>query len=95
MQERKPGETSQEAGLRLTIMKKSLELMTAAFTFVAALAWNDAIQTFFLWIFGPQSNVAAKFLYAVIVTGIVVWIGFRLARLTNVVEKRYGPKQDA
>jgi hypothetical protein len=95
MQERKPGETQKEAGLRLTVMKKTLELMTAAFSLVAALAWNDAIQALFLWIFGPQSNVAAKFFYAVLVTGIIVWIGFRLAHVTNIIEKRYGPKTDA
>ncbi|MCI0479344.1 DUF5654 family protein [Candidatus Uhrbacteria bacterium] len=94
MQERKAGETEQEAGLRLTILKKTLELMTAAFALVAALAWNDAIQGLFLWIFGPQSNVAAKFVYAVAVTGLIVWIGFKLARVNRIVERRYGPKKE-
>lgn len=94
MQEQKPGETIQEAGLRLSVMKKTLELMTGAFALVAALAWNDAIQALFLWIFGPQSNVAAKFFYAVVVTAFIVWIGFRLARVTKVIEKRYAKKTD-
>ncbi|MBU1348521.1 hypothetical protein KJ781_00415 [Patescibacteria group bacterium] len=76
------------------VMKKTLELMTAAFSLVAALAWNDAIQALFQWIFGPQSNVAAKFFYAILVTAIIVWIGFRLARVTNLIEKRYGAKHE-
>ena len=40
----KPGETRKEMGLRMSVVQKILELMTAAFSLVAALAWNDAIH---------------------------------------------------
>ncbi|MBP9869772.1 hypothetical protein KBC59_04420 [Patescibacteria group bacterium] len=72
----------------MQVVQKILELMTAAFSLVAALAWNDAIQSLFLKIFGPQSNVTAKFIYAVFITGIVVWVGFRLSRVTKLIEKK-------
>lgn len=85
---RKPGETAKEQSLRMLVVKKILELMTAAFSLVAALAWNDAIQALFLQIFGPQSNVIAKFIYALFITAIVVWIGFRLSRIDKFLEKR-------
>lgn len=85
---RKPGETAKEQSLRMEVLKKILELMTAAFSFVAALAWNDAIQTAFLTIFGPQGNVLAKFVYALLVTAIIVWIGVRLSRVTKFIEKK-------
>jgi hypothetical protein len=85
---RKPGETAKEQSLRVEVLKKILELMTAAFSLVAALAWNDAVQAVFVAIFGPQSNVFAKFLYALIVTAIVVWIGVRLSRVTTFIEKK-------
>lgn len=63
------------------VMEKTLQLATAAFGLVAALAWNDAIQTLFTEIFGEAGDLAAKFLYAVLVTILVVLATIRLARL--------------
>jgi hypothetical protein len=57
--------------------------MTAAFGLVAALAWNTAIQELFTRIFGNSGDLAAKFLYAVIVTVIVVFVTIRLGRLAE------------
>lgn len=78
-------ETKNEISLRREVMKKTLELMTAAFSLVAALAWNDAIQSVFVKIFGPQSSMVAKLIYAVAVTVLVVFIGFKLAAVTKKV----------
>lgn len=55
------------------------ELATAGFGLVAALAWNDAIQTMFKGIFGEQSAVWAKFAYALLVTAIVVVVTVKLS----------------
>ncbi len=63
------------------VLEKTLQLATAAFGLVAALAWNDAIQTLFTQIFGDAADVMAKFLYAIIITVIVVFATIRLARL--------------
>jgi len=78
----------QEEAVHLSVIKKSYELLTAAFSFVAALAWNDAIQALFLRIFGPSSTVLAKFLYAAIVTVIIVFMGMKLAKLNELLEKK-------
>jgi len=93
-EEKKPNETQEQFSLRLSIIEKSLELMTGAFALVAALAWNDAIQTGFQRIFGQQSSFWAKLLYALIVTGIVVYIGYRLSQIHNkITKKANGQKQ--
>lgn len=92
-EEKKSGETQEQFNLRLTVLQKTLELMTGAFSLVAALAWNDAIQTLFVRLFGPQSGVAAKFIYALLVTGMVVWIGYKLSKISKVLEKKTTEKQ--
>ncbi len=80
---------TQEESIRLSVVKRTYDLLTAALTFVAALAWNDAIQSLFQTIFGPASTLAAKFIYAIILTIIIVWLGSRIARLTQAIERRY------
>lgn len=61
------------------IIEKLSVLLTAAFGFVAALAWNEAIQAIFKEFFGAQSKITAMLIYAVVVTIvaviITVWIG--------------------
>lgn len=55
----------------------------AGFGFVAALAWNDAIQSLVIQIFGEQSRLAAKFAYAFVLTIAVVLITTQLGRLAD------------
>lgn len=55
-------------------MEKTTALLTAAFGLVAALAWNDAIQALFKSIFGEASEIWAKFIYAVVITLVIVII---------------------
>ncbi len=78
-----------EEDIRLAVLRRTYDLLTAAFSFVAALAWNDAIQSFFLAIFGPSNTLIAKFLYALILTVLIVWFGSRLARITRKAEQRF------
>jgi hypothetical protein len=55
------------------ILDKFSQLITRALGLVAALAWNDAIQTLFQQYLGSVGGVlAAKIFYAVLVTVIVV-----------------------
>lgn len=77
-----------DENIRLMVAQKTLELMTAAFALVAALAWNDAVQALFVRLFGTTDGILPKFIYAMIVTAIVVWVGVRLTRLTELVNKR-------
>jgi hypothetical protein len=69
--------------LSTEILDRIIQLMTAAFGLVAALAWNSAIQELFTAIFGEAGSLAAKFLYAVIITIVVVIVTVRLARLSE------------
>lgn len=61
------------------VLEKVIFLAANAFGLVAALAWNDAIQSIFKYYFGEQNSVVAKLLYALLVTAIVVavmlWLG--------------------
>lgn len=70
-----------ERSLRLEILEQVQKLATASLGLVAALAWNDAVQALFQYIFGAQSNLAAKFFYAILVTVLIVVVTFRLSKI--------------
>lgn len=72
-----------QQALRREIVQKISELATAGFGLVAALAWNDAIQSLFKEIFGTQSAIWAKFVYAALVTILVVIVTIKLGNLLN------------
>jgi hypothetical protein len=56
--------------------------ITAAFGLVAGLAWNDAIRSFIEYIFpNKQNTVTAKFIYAILITILVVIVGTYLLRV--------------
>jgi len=76
--------------LRAHIWERTITLVTAAFSLVAALAWNDAIQTLFKEIFGQAASLYAKFFYAVIVTVLSVIF---ITRLTIISKKVNGNKK--
>ncbi len=73
--------------LKLELVEKISTLATAGFGLVAALAWNDAIQSLFTRLFPAQSGLIAKFLYAVLITVAVVLITTHLARIANRLKK--------
>ena len=65
--------------LRAEFLDRISGFVTAAFALVAALAWNDAIQTLFRQVFGEHGALPAKLAYALLVTvGAVLavwWVG--------------------
>ncbi|MDD4049838.1 MAG: DUF5654 family protein [Candidatus ainarchaeum sp.] len=65
--------------MKKEVIERINVLMTSAFGLVAALAWNDAIKALFTSIFGSAGTIIAMFLYAIIVTIIVVWVTMRLS----------------
>lgn len=77
---------------RKELIQQLVTLATSAFGLVAALAWNEAIQTFvkeYIERFYPaQSGVISKFLYAILITLFAVLITYQLSRLTS----RWGAK---
>ncbi len=73
---------------RLELIEKMTTLVTAGFGFVAGLAWNDAIQSLFKLLFPEQGSLVAKFVYATIVTVIVVMVTTRLSRASNTIKEQ-------
>lgn len=73
--------------LKLELVRQMSTLATAGFGFVAALAWNEAIQGLFQRIFPDRSGLVAKFVYAIIVTMVVVIITTRLSRLVETLKR--------
>lgn len=68
--------------LSRAVFDKALTFLLAGFGFVAALAWNDAIQSLFNEVFGTtgQSSLLAKFGYALLITAIITIVSLRLGR---------------
>lgn len=77
---------SESSSLRLELVEKMTTLATGGLGFVAGLAWNDAIQSAFALFFPTAGNVIAKFLYALLITVIVVYITTRLSRAAGVLK---------
>ena len=72
-----------QQSLRREIVQKMSELATVGFGLVAALAWNDAIQSLFRELFGAQSGIWAKFVYAILITVLVVVVTMKLGNIIN------------
>lgn len=63
--------------------EKAITLILGGFGLVAALAWNEAIKTLFETIFPKKSELIGKFLYAAIVTIVVVIISLQLRKISE------------
>lgn len=61
--------------------EKMVTLILAGFGLVAALAWNDAVQTLFSVLFPKSEGVVGKFFYAVLVTILVVIATIQLKKI--------------
>lgn len=83
-----------QKSLHLEIITKVSELATAGFGLVAALAWNDAIQSLFRLLFPQQSEVWAKFTYAVLVTVLVVVVTYKFGDVINRLKEQLTSGQD-
>lgn len=64
-------------------LKTMISLATTAFGLVAALAWNSAITALFAKIFGEASGIISLFVYAILVTVLVVLITAKLGKLAE------------
>ncbi|MEI6040590.1 MAG: DUF5654 family protein [Candidatus Berkelbacteria bacterium] len=72
-----------KTNLRSEFLKTMIQLATAAFGLVAALAWNGAIQGFIERFVTSGDGLKSKFIYAVIVTGIAVVVTYILGRMSQ------------
>jgi hypothetical protein len=76
------------------VLDRVIQLVVAAFGLVAALAWNDAIQTLFTAVLGEAGSLAAKFLYAVLITGVVVFVTVRLSRMSDRIKREEAQRRE-
>lgn len=68
--------------IRKEIQQKTLSYILAAFGFIAALAWNDAIKGLIEYFFPLEQNtVLIKCLYAFLITLIVVVVSTYITKL--------------
>lgn len=67
--------------LRTELLKTMISLATAGFGLVAALAWNDAIQSIIKELYPEGSGVLSKVVYAIVITSFVVLITYILGRM--------------
>jgi uncharacterized protein DUF5654 len=64
------------------------ELITTALGLVAALAWNTAIQNLFVTVFGGSgSKLAGQFVYATLVTIVVILAAIAVSRTAERAKK--------
>ena len=86
--------TAEAKQLRLEILQKITDLVTAGFGLVAALAWNEAIKAFFNQFFPmPGGNFIALTLYALLITMIVVIVTIQLGRAVNLAKNQLSEKK--
>jgi Family of unknown function (DUF5654) len=63
------------------VLDRFSELITTALGLVAALAWNAAIQNLFDTVFGGSgSKLAGQFLYATLITLVVIFAAIAVSR---------------
>lgn len=73
-------------GLTGEIAAQLLALATSALGLVAALAWNDAVQSVFREYFPSAGGIVAKFVYAILLTIIIVSVTINLTKLANLAK---------
>ena len=82
--------------LKLEIMDKIVALMTAAFGFVAALAWNGAISALMTdWLGEGGDATLGLIVYAVIVTAVAVIAIVLISRAYGKVKSKEEAKEAA
>lgn len=70
------------------VQKQTIGYIIAAMGFVAGLAWNETIKAFVEYLFPLNKNdLLVKFLYAILVTLLVVIISINLTRLLEKKEE--------
>lgn len=69
--------------LRSEFLKTITQFITAAFAFVAALAWNNAIQGLINRFIAPGSGLRSMIYYAIVVTTVAVIVTYFLGKITQ------------
>lgn len=85
MTKKKQSETKEDKKFHQELLRQMLTLSTSGFGLVAALAWNEAIknlvQNYIDEFLPASSGVLSRFLYAIIITTLAVFVTYQLSRL--------------
>jgi len=74
--------------IKKEIRKKTLSYVLAGFALVGGLAWNDAIRALIAELFPNSTDtVIAKFIFAIVLTMVIVLISMQLSRLMKEEEE--------
>lgn len=79
--------------LNYEVLKRILDLSIAGFGLVAALAWNEAIKALFDAIFPRAGGLIAQFVYAAVITIVVVFVTIRLGKLANLAKDKLSDEE--
>lgn len=74
---------SKKKRLHIEFLKTMTQLATASFGLIAALAWNETIQTFINHFLKSGNGFYSKLIYAVIVTLLAVLVTYFLGKSTQ------------
>ena len=78
----------EQLNVKKEIKEKTIGYMLAAFSFVAGLAWNEAVKALIDRFFPDSGNsVIMKFIYAVAITAIAVVITVYLIKFSQKKQK--------
>ena len=72
---------------RSEFLKTITQFVTAAFAFLAALAWNNAIQGLINRFIAPGSGLRSMIYYAIIVTVLAVVVTYILGKMNQDAKK--------
>ena len=82
-----------QARLDIQVIEKISALLTAAFGFIAALSWNNAITAFFTSVFGTPDALAPDVVYAIVVTVIAVVVTLWMSKILATAKERAGSRK--
>lgn len=78
----------QGSEVRAALADQTLAYVTAALSLIAGLAWNDAVKALIEYLFPKATDgLAAQFIYASLMTIVVVLLTLLLRRLFGIVKK--------
>lgn len=88
-------EQQKEETIASSVRARTMQYVTAGFGLVAGLAWNDAITSFIAYTFPKgSSTIGAKFIYAIILTIVLVVITIYLRKILTKLEHLRGNEKD-
>jgi len=83
MAEEKGEKTPKQKRMHKELIGTFATFVTAAFGFVAALAWNEAVKAAINRYIEPGSGLKSQFIYAIFVTVLAVFVSYYLSRAAS------------